>query len=314
VKDAELATIRIGLVGLGKIAREQHIPSLMGDPRFQLVAAATTSGASPVAIPVHATLAEMIAATPDLQAVTLCTPPQERCALAREALDHGLHVMLEKPPGVSVGEVEDITGRARERHLSLFASWHSRAAPAVQQTRAWIAGRRVRKAVVTWKEDVRIWHPGQSWIWQPGGLGAFDAGINALSIITAVMPRPLFVTRAVLHVPVHRQAPIAAELALADGAGATIDVALDFRQPGEARWDIAIETDAGQLELRRGGAELHIDGRPVAVPASQEYPRLYECFAGLIHAGGSDVDLAPLQLVADAFLVAHRVEVEPFED
>ena len=178
----------------------------------------------------------------------------------------------------------------------------------------WIAGRRVRKAVVTWKEDVRIWHPGQSWIWQPGGLGAFDAGINALSIITAVMPRPLFVTRAVLHVPVHRQAPIAAELALADGAGATIDVALDFRQPGEARWDIAIETDAGQLELRRGGAELHIDGRPVAVPASQEYPRLYECFAGLIHAGGSDVDLAPLQLVADAFLVAHRVEVEPFED
>ncbi|TMQ06255.1 MAG: gfo/Idh/MocA family oxidoreductase [Deltaproteobacteria bacterium] len=279
-----MATIRIGLVGLGKIAREQHIPSLMGDPRFQLVAAATTSGASPVAIPVHATLAEMIAATP------------------------------EKPPGVSVGEVEDITGRARERHLSLFASWHSRAAPAVQQTRAWIAGRRVRKAVVTWKEDVRIWHPGQSWIWQPGGLGAFDAGINALSIITAVMPRPLFVTRAVLHVPVHRQAPIAAELALADGAGATIDVALDFRQPGEARWDIAIETDAGQLELRRGGAELHIDGRPVAVPASQEYPRLYECFAGLIHAGGSDVDLAPLQLVADAFLVAHRVEVEPFED
>jgi hypothetical protein len=57
-----------------------------------------------------------------------------------------------------------------------------------------------------------------------------------------------------------------------------------------------------------------VNGRPVAVPASQEYPRLFECFAGLIHAGRIDVDLAPLKLVADAFLVGHRIEVEPFAE
>jgi D-galactose 1-dehydrogenase len=104
-----------------------------------------------------------------------------------------------------------------------------------------------------------------------------------------------------------------AELALADGAGAAIDVQLDFRQLGDERWDIAIETDAGLLELRGGGARLLIDGQPVSVAASQEYPRLRERFAGLIAAGSIDVDLAPLKLVADAFLVGHRVEVEPFE-
>jgi predicted dehydrogenase len=314
VTDAVRAPIRIGIVGLGKIARDQHIPSLVADPQFELVAAATAAGASPVGIPVHATLGAMIAATPGLQAVSLCTPPQVRCALAREALDHGLHVMLEKPPGASVGEVEELAARARARHLALFASWHSREAPAVPQACAWIAGRAVRRGVVTWKEDVRTWHPGQPWIWQPGGLGVFDPGINALSIVTKLVSRRLFVTRAVLHLPVNRQTPIAAELALADGAGAAIDVQLDFRQSGQEQWDIRIDTDAGPLELRGGGASLQIDGAPIGVPASQEYPRLFERFAALVRLRAVDVDLAPLKLVADAFLIGQRVAVEPFED
>jgi D-galactose 1-dehydrogenase len=305
--------IRIGIVGLGKITRDQHIPVLRADPRFQLVAAASTSRSS-FEVPVYPTLGAMIAATPALEAVALCTPPQVRCAFAREAIDHGLHVLLEKPPGATVGEVEDLTARARERHVALFASWHSRAAAAVQPARDWLAGRAVRRALVVWREDVRKWHPGQSWLWQPGGLGVFDPGINALSIVTSLLSTRLFATRAVLHVPANRQTPIAASLALADGAGTTVDVELDFRQVGDEQWDITIDTDAGRLALHHGGADLEIDGAPVAVAAAQEYPRLYDRFAELVRARAIDVDLMPLQLVADAFLIGRRVEVEPFED
>jgi D-galactose 1-dehydrogenase len=256
----------------------------------------------------------MIAATPGLHAVALCTPPQVRCALAREALDHGLHVMLEKPPGASVGEVEDLAARARDRHLALFATWHSREAPAVQKAGDWLANRGVRRGVVTWKEDVRFWHPGQPWIWQAGGLGVFDPGINALSIVTKLLTRRLFVTRARLSVPANRQSPIAVEMALADGTGVTIDVELDFRQSGGELWDIRLETDAGLLALHGGGAELEIDGAPVVAGPLQEYPRLYERFAALVRLRAVDVDLAPLKLVADAFLIGERVTVEPFHD
>lgn len=305
--------IRIGIVGLGKIARDQHIPALRADPRFRLVAAATPSG-SAEAVPVYPTLGAMIAAAPELEAVALCTPPQDRCALAREALDHGLHVLLEKPPGMTVGEVEELAARASARRLALFASWHSREAPGVAQTRAWVAARTVHKVDVVWKEDVRTWHPGQRWIWQPGGLGVFDPGINALSIVTAVLARRLFVAHAVLHVPVDCQTPIAATLALTDGAAASIDVALDFRQSGDEQWDIRIDTDAGQLALHGGGAQLEIDGAPVVASALHEYPRLYERFAALVRLRAVDVDLAPLKLVADAFLIGRRVTVEPFEE
>jgi D-galactose 1-dehydrogenase len=314
VSEPLAAPIRIGIVGLGKIARDHHIPSLLADPRYQLVAAATTTSDSPVDIPVYRSLGAMLSATPRLDAVAIATPPQVRYGLAREALHHGVHVMLEKPPGVSVCEVEDLVVRARERGVALFASWHLCAAPAMPIAREWIAGRTVRKVAVTWNENVRKWHPGQTWIWQPGGLGVFDPGINALSMVTSLMARALFVTRAVLHVPANRQAPIAAELALTDGAGAAIDVQMDFRETGEEVWDIVIDTDEGQLALRRLGTGLEVDGRRLAVDPPQEYAVLYDRFAELVRAGTIDADLAPLKLVADAFLIARRVEVEPFEE
>src|SRR6185503_17593521 len=142
----------------------------------------------------------------------------------------GKHVLLEKPPGATVSEVEPLQALAAASQRTLFATWHSRFAPAVEPARAWLAARRVRRLKIIWKEDVRVWHPGQDWIWQPGGLGVFDPGINALSILTLILPGTLAVEAATLHVPANLQTPIAAELILADGAGAVIEVELDFRE------------------------------------------------------------------------------------
>jgi D-galactose 1-dehydrogenase len=92
---------------------------------------------------------------------------------------------------------------------------------------------------IDWREDVRVWHPGQTWIWEAGGLGVFDPGINALSIATAILPRPFFLTGATLHVPENCQSPIQAELDFVDAAGAPIRAEFDFLQTGPQSWDIA---------------------------------------------------------------------------
>jgi D-galactose 1-dehydrogenase len=308
------APIRIAIVGLGKIARDQHIPALRANARYTLAAVVTSSPAASIDVPTFGRLGELIEAMPEVQAVTFCTPPQGRCFLAREALDAGLHVMLEKPPGVTVSEAEGLIPRAQEKSVALFASWHSRAAGAVEAARKWLAQRRIHKVAVNWKEDVRKWHPGQQWIWQPGGLGVFDPGINALSVITRLLPRPLFVRAATLLFPSNRDTPIAADLTLGDDTGLGVEVAFDFRQTGDECWDVSIQTDAGTLELRRGGALLQIDGKDVSSSSPGEYPLLYQHFANLVATRTSDVDLAPLRLVADAFLLGRRVVVEPFED
>src|SRR6202011_675082 len=161
-------------------------------------------------------LEQLLDAAPDIDAVALCTPPQVRRAQAAAALKAGKHVLLENPPAATVSELAPLVAAARHGALTLFATWHSRFAPAVEPARAFLADRRIASVNVEWKEDVKVWHPGQAWIWEPGGLGVFDPGINALSILTRILPRPFFLTAAELSFPANCAAPIAADLTFSD--------------------------------------------------------------------------------------------------
>ncbi len=118
-----MSPIKIGLVGIGKIARDQHLPAIAGNADFQLVGAASRHHRLE-GVPNYTDLASLLAAHPEIDALTLCTPPQERHHLIREGLEKGCHVMVEKPPGASVGEVEIMTELARAKGLCLFTSWH----------------------------------------------------------------------------------------------------------------------------------------------------------------------------------------------
>jgi D-galactose 1-dehydrogenase len=165
---------------------------------------------------------------------------------------------------------------------------------------------------VTWKEDVRVWHPGQAWIWKAGGLGVFDPGINALSILTRVLPGTLVLKDAELAFPSNCETPIAASLRLENGLGADVRMELDFLQTGPPSWDIEVETGTERLLLSKGGSMLRIgDASPVENP-DNEYPNLYARFEELARARSIDVDVAPFRLVADAFMCGRRTVTEPF--
>jgi D-galactose 1-dehydrogenase len=307
-------TISIGIVGFGKIAQDQHVPSLAGNSDFSLVAVTKGHQAPPAGVAEFARMDAMLAGLPGLNAVALCTPPQVRYQLARQALERGLHVMLEKPPCQTLSEAEDLIELASARGLTLFAAWHSREAPAVEPAREWISKRTVRSVTITWREDVRRWHPGQRWLWEPGGFGVFDPGINALSIVTHILPGALFVKRAELDVPANCSTPIAVRMDLTDAAGIAVHADFDFRQEGHQTWTILVETTQGNLLLSEGGALMSVDGVAQTVPKDAEYPNLYRRFAELIGESAMDVDLAPLRLVADAGLVMRTRSVEAFHD
>jgi len=302
--------IRLGIVGVGKIVRDQHLPAIAKNPRYRLLA--TASPHSKVdGVPSFPTIEAMLAATKDIDAVSLCQPPQVRYRAARAALEAGKHVFLEKPPGATVSEVEDLKALAAAKGVSLFASWHSRYAPAVEAARTFLAANPARSAAIIWKEDVRRWHPGQAWIWAAGGFGVFDPGINALSIATHILP-PFFVADAVLDFPENRDAPVAARVTFDGGLPLSMD--LDWLQTGPQTWDIVADTAAGRMVLSSGGAKLAVDGRLVHEEPEAEYPNLYRRFAAIIDSGTSDADVAPLQHVADAFMLGKRQVVAPFFD
>lgn len=308
-----MSDLRIAVVGLGKIAHDQHLPAIAASDRFALVAAASHHGTAD-GIPVFPTIDALLDAEIAIDAIAMCQPPQARFDDASKAIRAGKHVLLEKPPGATLAEVEALTRLADAAGTTLFAAWHSRFAPGVRDARAWLTERRINRVSIVWKEDVRRWHPGQQWIWQPGGLGVFDPGINALSIATAILPRHFFLHDGTLEVPANRAAPIAAELNMVGMSGAPVHAVFDWRQQGPQTWDITVETDDGTLVLSEGGAKLAIDGTARELGHEAEYPTLYRRFAHLIDEGRSDVDRAPLTLVADAFLRCRQIRVEPFED
>jgi D-galactose 1-dehydrogenase len=302
----------VAIVGIGKIARDQHLPAIAADPDFELVAAVSRHAAVD-GVPNFADVETFLAEGPDA-AVALCVPPGVRTAMAVRLLRAGRDVLLEKPPAATLGEVELMRETARANDACLFATWHSRFAPAVAPAKAWLATQTVRRARIVWKEDVRRWHPGQAWIWEPAGFGVFDPGINALSILTDVLPGAFLVNEATLVFPENRATPIAATLAMTGAAGYPVGVELDWRQEGPQTWDIEVETDAGRLALHDGGAAMAIDGGEVAREPEREYPGIYRRFAALLAARESDVDAAPLRICADAFLMGKREFTEPFFD
>jgi D-galactose 1-dehydrogenase len=306
-----VAKTKIAIVGMGKIARDQHIPSLKSSDAFELIGVASPHGKLD-GVPSFSDIESLLQAIPDVAAVALCTTPQVRYEIARCALQLGRHVLLEKPPGVTVSEVLALADLAKQRGVTLFASWHSRHARAVEPARVWLAGRKILSVAITWKENVRVWHPAQPWIWKAGGLGVFDPGINALSILTRIVPGALALKDAELSYPSNCETPIAARLSLTDPRGAMTHVELDFLQTGPQTWNIGVETDGGRLSLSMGGNVMMLDNEPVATEQTTEYANLYSHFAELIRGGCIDVDVAPLQLVADAFLCGRRVAVDPF--
>ncbi|WP_421594685.1 Gfo/Idh/MocA family protein [Shinella sp. M27] len=308
-----MSPINLAIVGVGKIVRDQHLPAVAKNSDYKLIAAASRHGVVD-GIDNFKSIDEMLAAVPAIQAVSLCMPPQYRYEAAEKALSAGKHVFLEKPPGATLSEVADLEALAASKGLSLFASWHSRYAPAVEAAKSFIAGTTLRSMQVNWKEDVRHWHPNQDWIWQAGGLGVFDPGINALSIVTHILPRPAFITAATLEFPENRDAPIAASMTFSDAKGLDLKAEFDWRQTGKQSWDIVAQTDAGEMVLSEGGAKLSIDGKLVHDEPEQEYPMLYKRFAEIVKAGKSDVDLAPLRHVADAFMLGRRKFVDAFHD
>ena len=303
--------IKIAILGFGKIAADQHVPSIEGNDRLDLVASSRRSGQG--VAQTYTDWRELIRSVEGLEAVAITTPPGPRYEIARECILAGLHCLLEKPPTAGLAEINDLACLAEAQQVSLFTTWHAQHHLTVDTAANVLAGKRIQSMEILWHEDVRKWHPGQQWIWQAGGFGVFDPGINAFSIATKIFPGGLFVKSAELSVPENAQTPIAADIIFSSPeADGPLTASLDWRRSEGEEWTISVATtDGTAVRLENGGSRLLIDGEAQADRGIGEYPDIYRQFVQLIDERRSLVDVAPFRLVADCLLVGSRKTVEP---
>lgn len=300
--------MKIALVGIGKIAVDQHVPSIAASDDWDLAATVSRVG-SVYGVPAYSDIDTMLAENTDIEVISLCLPPVPRIEYAAACLSAGRHVMLEKPPGATLAEVHALEAMANGANRTLYATWHSRMAKGVAAAKAALVGKRIEFAHIDWKENVRQWHPNQDWVFEPGGMGVLDPGINALSVLTEVLPNPVHLKQGTMQVPSNRQTPIAAELTFTDGVTASFD----WLKEDEQLWQIKfVTTDGTVVDLRDGGNRCFVDGAEQTAAVLGEYPALYRRMADLVGEGQSDVDLAPMVHVSDIMTLCHRETTEAF--
>lgn len=301
--------MKVAIVGVGKIAVDQHVPAIANSDEWQLAATVSRAG-SIDGVPSYTDLDAMLAENPDISVVSLCLPPVPRFDYAAACLRAGRHVMLEKPPGATLAEIHALEQMANDVGKTLFATWHSRMAKGVQAAKTALTGKVVESGQIMWKENVRQWHPGQDWVFEPGGMGVFDPGINALSILTEILPHPVHLKKAVLHTPTNRQTPIKANMTFTDN----IIAEFDWLKDGHQMWEMTFRTTDGDLiYLMKGGNECVVNDAYQPASLVGEYPALYARMMALIRSGQSDVDLAPMVHVSDIMTLGRRVSAPAFE-
>jgi len=304
-----MSPCRIAVIGLGEIGLKRHLPVIAAHPAFEIVASAKRH---PVATSLggrqYRDYREMLAAEPAIEAVAICTPPDVRCRIALDAIAAGKHVLLEKSPFATLGAFRRVRLEAERAGVTLLGGWHSQFNLAVERAREILADQQVARLEMIWNEDVTVYHPDQNWIWEAGGFGVFDAGVNGLSILTRILPEPLVVRAATLRIPHRSQTPIAVEI---DFAGLReedhLHVGMDWRTPTAER-SIEIVTRSGRhLRMPNSGRHLEVDGTVLVDEENLEYPRIYDRFAELIASGESQLDEWPLVVVADAYLIGRTL-------
>ncbi len=100
---------RVAIAGLGRAARNIHIPALRKIPEARIVGVHDPLQ-GPTDLPSFRSLDELLATKPDI--LVIATPPEAHMPIALAALEKGVHVFCEKPLANSVAEADVIAAAA----------------------------------------------------------------------------------------------------------------------------------------------------------------------------------------------------------
>jgi predicted dehydrogenase len=109
-----MPTLKLGLIGCGRIVRLVHLKILTSLPDVELVALAEldpqrreeAKKLAPKAVVF--TDYQQLLKMPDVKAVVICLPPALHAEATVAALEHGKHIYVEKPIAISLDEARAV--------------------------------------------------------------------------------------------------------------------------------------------------------------------------------------------------------------
>ncbi len=304
------ASIGVAVVGTG-FGQKIHIPGFKAHHRTDMVAVyhRDRSQAQAIAerhdIPHACDTIEAIVALPQVQAVSVATPPFAHYPMAAAVLKAGKHLLLEKPTTLNVQEAQQLHALAQQHRVAAVMDFEFRFIPAWQRLaelikEGYVGQKRLIK--IDWIAGSRA-NPQRAWNWyarkdQGGGaLGSigshmFDyvawlfGPVKRLSanLSTTITQRPDPETGE--YKPVDSDDTCSITLELVDGTPVQVTLSA-VTLAGRGHW-VEVYGDQGTLVLGNANQKDYIHGftlsgsqagEPLAaldIPERLAFPKLYD--------------------------------------
>lgn len=304
------ASIGIAVVGTG-FGQKVHIPGFMAHHRTEVVAVyhRNLNQAKAIAkqhgIPHACDSVEAIVDLPQVQAVSVATPPFAHHPMATTALQAGKHLLLEKPTALNVQEAQQLHALAQQHNVAAVMDFEFRFIPTWQRLAEllkedYVGQKRLIK--IDWIAGSRA-NPERAWNWyaqkdQGGGaLGSigshmFDyvdwlfGPVKRLSanLSTTITQRPH--PESGQHRPVDSDDTCSISLELMDGTPVQVTLSA-VSLTGRGHW-VEVYGEKGTLVLGNGNQKDYIRGftlagsqagqplAPIEIPTRLAFPKLYD--------------------------------------
>lgn len=194
-------TIRIGIVGCGDVTRSRHLPALRRVPGVKVTALADVDSlrlervADRFGVARRYTDYRELIAAKDVDAISVCVPPQYHALVAAAAIEADKHVFIEKPLALSLEECDLLQKRAAaHRALKVMVGFNLRGHRLVREAVAIIRSgdlgniklvRTVFTSGVRRLDDYADWRR-QS---QTGGGALFELGVHHFDLLRFLFDR-----------------------------------------------------------------------------------------------------------------------------
>lgn len=256
--------IRVGFIGTGGNARG-HIAAVAALPNVSIGGFADPSAESLQAaierlgreVPTFADYKELIANVP-LDAVVISTPHTLHYEQVMYALDHGLHVQVEKPMTCTSAHAREVIAKQKETGKVVSVGYQRHFEPRFRWVREQIASGRIGRVTFIQCFQSQNWLRGQRGKWRQvpelsGGGQLNDSGSHLVDIILWVTG--LEAEEAMAYID-NRGVPVdvnsAINVRFTNGAIGNISIVGD--QVARGMWeDITIAGEKGIMWLRQGG-------------------------------------------------------------
>lgn len=305
-----MAQIGVAVVGTG-FGQKIHIPGFKAHHRTEVVAVyhRDRTQAETIAqqqnIPHACDTIEAVVALPQVQAVSVATPPFAHHTMAATVLKAGKHLLLEKPTALNVQEARNLHNLAQQHNVAAVMDFEFRFIPAWQRlaellNEGYVGQKRLIK--IDWIAGSRA-NPERAWNWYAlkdkggGALGSigshmFDyvswlfGPIKRLSanLSTTITQRPDPVSGE--YKPVDSDDTCSITLELVDGTPVQVTLSA-VTLAGRGHW-VEIYGDRGTLVLGNGNQKDYIHGftlagsqlgkplAPLDIPERLAFPKIYD--------------------------------------